>query len=407
VTFLERIPGYKPKTAWLRQIMAEWARHGYGDVQHHVRSDTLLCTRDGQTSRHALAPHFGHYMGQQWLERERSVEQAVLNMITERELQLRPTPDVSMLRPVVRDRAFGWFRDARQGATPSEAQSLARGPAIGQDHQVYLAIQRPEHRQLITRQQVDELGLNLSQALDRAQDNLLRISQPRWRAIGPDAWEGAWDDGFECSRLLLPEVVLPLDLAGEAVAITPLHNKLLVSTRRSTAGQRAILEAALQAGSVDSSWSSSHMLSLDARGRWQPYEPSHAAAQQLQRRLAVTIARSQYQQQQPLLTQALQSLGRPFEVTDYDTVETPDDLTSVAIWIKGHDTFLPRAQHLALIDPDHFSREQTLVVPWDLAVDYLAPHLNPVAGVEPPRYHATLFPSNEVLQSLRARQAAA
>ena len=57
-------------------------------------------------------------------------------MLAERDVQLNPAPDVSMLRPVIRDRAYGWFRDAQLDDAQRQSETLVRGPLIGRDHEV-------------------------------------------------------------------------------------------------------------------------------------------------------------------------------------------------------------------------------------------------------------------------------
>lgn len=407
VKFLERIPGHRSKAAWVHQLVAEWARQGYGDVQHDAAADMLVCNRQHLVSRHPLAAHHAHYLRQPWLARRQAVQQAVQQMLAERDVQLNPAPDVSMLRPVIRDRAYGWFRDAQLDDAQRQSETLVRGPLIGRDHQVYLALDHPTHLGLLTHRQLQGMGLDVTQALILAGDNLRRISGPQWRSIGPDALEGAWADGYDCSRLLLPDVINELGLPGRPVAITPVRGKLLVTSDRSVAGQRAVLETALQSMSDYTRWNSPHMLVLDNAALWQPYKPAVPPILALQQRLAVLIEQCHYQQQQPILVRHLQNLGQPIEVADYATYELDEQVMSVAVWTKGRQQFLPRAQHLALIDPAQPDGSHTVVVPWDVAFDYLAPDLVPVSGVVPPRYHVTAFPDDEVLQSLRAHQLAA
>ena len=221
-----------------------------------------------------------------------------------------------------------------------------------------------------------------------------------------------WQDEYEPSRLLLPELVRGLGLP-DPVALLPLRASLLVCSGRD---ELALAEMAAMAGRLVAGhrhWLSLAPLRLAESG-WQPFEPPPAVARAFEDLRRSGEARA-YQEQKALIEQRHAHAGGGAVVAAARLVRGDEDgaLVTRAWWPRGVEVLLPQVGQVALEVSGPAARlgvrdadgrdlgAQFLVVDWAALWTVAAGLLEPTAHA-PTRYRTLGFPDEAAIRRLRA-----
>ncbi len=309
---------------------------------------------------------------------------------------------VDRLMPVIRDRSHAWFCRAQIQSQFKEASFQLSDVLIGDDHRAFLVLDSPTQTQQADDGVLQSLNIGFDDAMARALQNLRDVSPDKWRPLGNVAFIGAWDDTFDCSRILLPDLIYRLSLAANPVALIPARGILLVTSSRSEAGQMMVLLAAKKLLEENSRWISAQMLEL-VNGRWQAYHPDAPQVRALQGELDMRMLASNYGQQKGLLEAQLKQAGQDIFVASFMAYQRENKAAfSVATWTHGVATWLPKAQFILFVKPRASDKPDVVTVSWDAAYTHLRPLMEIVPDVLPVRYQVLSFPDAAMLETLRA-----
>lgn len=311
--------------------------------------------------------------------------------------------DPAKLVPVIRDESYLWFCKAQMAASNITGDYRIQAIPVGDSLSASLALDSLTQTAQVTDEILTSMGMSFEDALVRATQNLRDMSPDKWHSVGPQAYLGAWDDWFDCSRILLPDLIYRLNLSGNPVALVPCRGVLLVTSDRSVAGQVAIFTAAKAIIEKNSRSVSAGLIVL-IDGHWQNFVPTDPAVLQLQHDIHVRFEDELYAQQKGLLEGQMQALGKDVFIASHSAYEKNGKVFSVATWSEGVEAWLPKTDYLMFVKPIDADANDLVCVTWDIAWDYLSPWMLEVPDVLPRRFHVLEYPSAEILDGLRANQ---
>ncbi|WP_241754625.1 hypothetical protein [Cupriavidus basilensis] len=317
-----------------------------------------------------------------------------------------------MLRPLIRSRSLIdeiRLHHLRTEGDPSTFE-VACLP-FGEDCVILLAVDYPETTSTLLNGPCASWQVTLGQALQIAGDNLRDHTSEAFVPVAQGVYQGAWSDGYEASRALLPDVLERVPVRGRPVFMMPTREVLLVTGDHDDAGQLRMVELSLQASRQGRTIS-------PAMFRYQPGGVAHAvptgsevshfvpAGEEAARHLA-HLARlyrkEEYDTQKAALDRLNERDGADVFLANYLLYGRQDDpLTSFSIttWTCGVETSLPRADRIALVRPDAGDgMGQTRVVGWQQALAMLGDLMEPEAQY-PARYRVKAFPDESRLALL-------
>jgi len=387
-----------------RDLVRAFAQRGYG----HARYDAQKFAIDLGTPQEPELMFLGNFYPE-YCQASRFRRSGVLGRLVD--LRIRSaaeakanTPSVDKLLPVIRDVSYTWFCQAQVRVVAKDAQHRITGVPIGNCHQAMLVLDSLTQTQQVDDATLAALNLGFDEAMAQAIHNLRGISPDKWRTVAPGAYMGAWDDIFDCSRILLTDLIYRLNLPQNPVALMPARGVLLVTSSTHAAGQLAILTLAAKLLDDNAHWISAQMLEL-TDGIWKPFAPSERSLRALQHRLHVRLQSSKYEQQKGLLEAQLAETGKDIFVATYMAYSKGDDVFSLATWSQGVEAWLPKADYIMFVKPGPEESHDAFSLPWDVAHQHAASWMVEVPDVLPLRYHVTQFPDAALLDQLRAQQA--
>jgi hypothetical protein len=293
------------------------------------------------------------------------------------------------LRPVLRPATFGLTRPAG-ATTPMSRPAL---PFLRE----FVVVDRPTSMAYVTRSSLDKWGVTEEQVFTRARSNLAGIAalpetEPPDGPVLLRFVESG--DAYFVARLLVYGWLASLAgrVGGRPVAFAPDQNTLIV-TDDSSDGLEGLFELVEKEYDAAVRGISPAAYTVDEHGEVVPYEaaPGHPLAR-IAHRAELMLAASEYSAQK----QWLDRVEEEAFVATFVVVQRPDEsLFSCATWGDNVHALLPKADFVG------FSRdtEKPFFVPWETV--QREAELQPVEGIDPPRYRVTEWPSDLVVNLLR------
>lgn len=118
--------------------------------------------------------------------------------------------------------------------------------AFGKDCAVLLAVDYPDSLSTLFNGIPDDWGITLDEALSIAIRNLRDETEDRFEEVAPGLHVGRWNDGYDISRVLLPDVLQRIPLQGQPVFMMPTRDVLLVVGDKDEHGIRHMIEVCFQ-----------------------------------------------------------------------------------------------------------------------------------------------------------------
>lgn len=264
-----------------------------------------------------------------------------------------------------------------------------------------IAIDHPEHMMTKTDGPAADWGVSLHEALDIARGNLREQEQEPFEPIAPGLFRANWQDCYDSSRALLPELVNRVPVSGRPVFLLATRDLMMVAGENDEAAQLAMFDIALEevkAGRAIS-W---ELLRHDDDGRIVVKEPSTEALRQKQSQLRVTLNQDAYHVQKQLLERVHEAHGVDIFVATYMAFAAGEEWISIASWTEGVDASIPQTDYLALVIPAE-DEPPIIRVPWNKAMAIVGDLLErDPRHLHPPRYLTRGFPSEAQLALLSA-----
>ncbi|MGZ3457292.1 MAG: hypothetical protein ACXU86_02185 [Archangium sp.] len=299
--------------------------------------------------------------------------------------------------PVVRGRTF--FEQLRlvvKGG--SEAAAPISWKPLGDFLGVGLAFDGPDTLRYLGPDELARWGISFDQALGVALENLRQRSTEPLEQLAPGTCQSSWEDNYAASRLLLDEVVRRCEVKGAPVVLVPHRDLLLITGSEDEDGLHQVASKALRAVMAPRA--------LDGRalrlapGGWVPFMPERLSnAWEDFRKLELFTRARDYAEQTQRLEKLYQEKGEDVFVAAYTPYQDEQGRSiSYAVWLKGVDTLLPRAEVIFFMDPALGEKAAPVgIARWEDVAKASGELLVPMEGLYPERYQVKGFPSAEQL----------
>ncbi|MYN05419.1 hypothetical protein GTP41_25310 [Pseudoduganella sp. DS3] len=285
---------------------------------------------------------------------------------------------------------------AARGYSPLLFRPLCEGLEVG------LVYQRGSVVHRVAQAHLDAWDMNEEAAFEAAFANLRARSSLPLQSSPQGVFGGLWDDGYDSSRMLLPELFSGLVSHGRPVAMVPTRGLLMVCSDKNDIALEAMLKAAIDAMREEKMLTPRMLRLVD--GRWQPFVP--AALSRRLNSLAKYAESNDYRLQKELLKARTAASGQDLYVATYMVGKTGPEQrrTSACTWTRGVPSLLPKTDLLCFTDPA--SGAPPITVSWDEALPVIGALLQRTDDC-PPRYLADGFPNALQLAQLAEYAAAA
>lgn len=378
--------------------MIEAARSaGYREPLDYLPDEFRL--RHGDGAYFNLHNAFRDYRNAERPKKSAVIEGYVATLLRSRDKASRSLDEVRpLLRPVIRNLAM--LEEVRLHHLRSEAgaggyEVVHR--ALGRDCVILLAIDHPESTSTLTKGPEQSWGISMDEALTIAQDNLRASTAEAFEEIVPGLYIGRWNDGYEVSRALLPDVLQRAPIKGQPVFMIPTNDVLLVAGDRDEPALRQMVELSFKAQESGRAVSSQMFTYQDQR-----VVAFKSTDEALLARLATLdhlLLQGAYHAQKELLDKIHEERSEDLFVASYMLYELADSggrTFSMCSWTQTVDSLLPRTDRVALVElgPDGVSN--TRLVEW-AELEGKAGTLLEQVSLYPPRYRTLGFPSKAQL----------
>ncbi|SFG78204.1 hypothetical protein SAMN05518865_11879 [Duganella sp. CF458] len=305
---------------------------------------------------------------------------------------------VRHLLPIVRNSAERGqaMLAAARGYSPLLYRPICEGLEMG------LAFHRGTVVHRVARAHLEAWDMTEDAAFEAAFANLRARSTAPLLPSPQGVFGGGWDDGYDSSRMLLPELIEAAVPEGRPVAMVPTRGMLMVCSDKNEVAMDAMLKAAISAMREEKMVMPRLLRLVD--GRWQIFVPPS-----LTRRLnslAKYVEGNDYRLQKELLKAHEWASGRNRCVVTYLVGKLgPEQVrTSACTWTRDMPSLLPKTDLLYFADPA--SIEPPITVTWEAAMPIVGALMQRTDDY-PPRYYVEGFPNEVQLAQLADIAAAA
>lgn len=322
------------------------------------------------------------------------------------DFRMEPEPSAAVLAearhrllPSVRSQTYlagGRFQRLEAGSG-DESLAPATAGTLGGELVILLVLDYPRSIKTLQVKTLEAWGIGVQEALAIAVPNLRARTEGGLKKVRNGVYASEWKDNYDATRILLPEIIRDVKVAGRPVALLPHRDSLLVTGEDDARGLQYLAEQA--AASFETHHRvSARPLVLDG-GMWRDLEvpASHPAraAFALHRRRSESI---DYQVQQTGLTAMFEREGLDVFIATYTLVTIEGRPVSYCIWMDDLPGLLP------LVDAIVFTRGNvTIGFAYWSDVQRAAGALMARTDHEPPRWQVESFPSQDVLAAMPLR----
>jgi len=279
------------------------------------------------------------------------------------------------------------------------AQSKIAQIQLAEGLSVLLVIDLPSSMIQVTESQLKSWGVPFDQALADATNNLRNITdESKWTQMGDGVWFGQWDDSYESSRLLLPDLIYRLGVS-DPIAMVPFRNTLFVTSAGNLQGMERVARFINENYEGSRKHLAFEVLELDGVN-W------HTAATQPDSLAKVRILdrHGAYSQQKTLLEQYYATRNENVFVANFNAMERDDGtVLSYVTWSKTVDALLPKADLVIFIDMEDETKRYQMS--WNTAFENFTALMEPTSDI-PQRWRVRSYPDDGDLQALVEKNAA-
>ncbi|KQZ30478.1 hypothetical protein ASD58_10745 [Duganella sp. Root1480D1] len=305
---------------------------------------------------------------------------------------------VRHLLPIVRNSAERGqaMLAAARGYSPLLFRPICEGLEMG------LAFHRGTVVHRVARAHLEAWDMTEDAAFEAAFANLRARSTAPLLPSPQGVFGGGWDDGYDSSRMLLPELIEAAVPEGRPVVMVPTRGMLMVCSDKNEVAMDAMLKAAISAMREEKMVMPRLLRLVD--GRWQIFVPPS-----LTRRLnslSKYVEGNDYRLQKELLKAHEWASGRNRCVVTYLVGKLgPEQVrTSACTWTRDMPSLLPKTDLLYFADPA--SLDPPITVTWEAAMPVVGALMQRTDDY-PPRYYVEGFPNEVQLAQLADIAAAA
>lgn len=306
-----------------------------------------------------------------------------------------------LLRPVIRN--LSMLEEVRLHQVRTEGWDAPRAAvyqALGKDCVTLLAVDYPETTSTLTEGPKENWGVSLDEALAVAVSNLREATPDAFDEIVPGLYVGRWNDGYDTSRVLLPDVLQRAPIKGRPVFMIPTRDVLMVAGDRDEESIRHMVEVSFKA--MESGRNVSSQVYTYEDQRIVPFISQDETLKARMASLEHRLLQGNYHAQKEQLDAIHEAHKTDVFVASYKLFELKDSdgkTFSMCSWTETVDTLLPKTDRVALVQLQPDGTAQTQVVEWDELEAKLGDLLVP-ADLYPARYRTLGFPTAAQLSQL-------
>lgn len=306
----------------------------------------------------------------------------------------------SHLMPTLRGRGtMEYLRLMELGKQPSAPSGSLAFP-FSSDTVLMLVYDGEHMMQSFGAAQLEQWGVTAEEALAAAMDTLRDASVDRFAQIEHGLYAGDWNDAYDSSRLLLPD--LAHRIAGaNPVAMVPARGTLLLASGNDVDAVRAMVALSQRIANDETRPVSALMYRYEG-GRPVEHVPQDEIARNALANLQRQYLYGDYAAQKETLDELHEKSGTDIFVASYKVMrdETKDVEYSLCSWTNGVDSLLPRTDRVALVVYEGDEMQELLMLPWDALHAACAELMTPVPDAYPERYLVTAFPDLALVRPL-------
>lgn len=265
-----------------------------------------------------------------------------------------------------------------------------------------LVIDYPGCMQHVTLENLREWELSLDEALGLGLENLRDCTEPAFKELQPGVYISTWQDDYDSSRILLPDLAETLSLKGEPVYTTPARNLLLITGSQDIPGLKALLTHTEKLFSEQPRPINPTPILLSKEGLVDFTVAISSPLYNDIQRLRLLTASFYYEGQKEQLEKLYEKKELDYFVANYTVTqnEQTGSFSSYAVWSKGIATILPKSETVMFFDPDKPEKDQLVGnIEWTKVWAELGDKMLDT-GHFPVRYYVNTFPSDEQLARL-------
>jgi hypothetical protein len=307
------------------------------------------------------------------------------------------------LLPGVRD-AFLFEALRLQAAADGAIYQAPSGFALGSRLWLAAFLDYPDSTSAVTLSDLKSWDSPSVRCIELGLENLRARSHQGLVEIQPGTYHSPWQDCYDPARLLLREVLAPLELQGDPVAFAPNWNHLFVTGSEDLEGLVGCLGLSIKILAQEPRPMSALPL-VRRGGEWVDLElPRGHHVEPLLRKARVLELNQVYADQAGLIEKLHERNNTDLYVAKYNAVrdEKSGEHDSWAVWSRGVATLLPCTERVVFFDNERPEPQRIVAnVPWRIAALHCGSLLQE-AGFTPRRYLVSEFPSPQQLDAMRA-----
>ena len=311
----------------------------------------------------------------------------------------------SALMPVLRNRSQGDYLRLLALREPQRPVLAQACQALGEDAVIMLAWDTESAMAIIGQNHLDQWGVTFDTALAVAIDNLRARTQHQFLPLGNGLLLGEWDDAYDSSRLLLPDLLYRACEGGEPLVMVPTRGRMLLASSNNLAGQLAMVALADKLAQEEGRLVSSLMYGV-RQGKIVVHQPTDTAVAQALLGFQSMLCAHYYKEQKDEWDQSNQSTGDDIFIAScmLKQPEGSERVVTLSAWTQGVDTLLPRTDIVAMVIPDNddvADSGSVKMLAWQDALD-VGGHLMQEIDCYPVRYRVRDFPDSQQLAAAPA-----
>lgn len=307
------------------------------------------------------------------------------------------------LMPVVRSRAQGDYLRLVALAQPERQQVNDAYRSLDDDTIIMLAYNTDSHMAIVGQAVLAQWGVTFDAALTAAMDNLRECTPYSFTDLGDGLLMGEWQDDYDSSRLLLPDLLSRVCKDAEPLAMIPSRGRFLLASSHNVAGQLRMISLADQLVQDEGRLVSATMYRIE-QGKIVVFQPSDAAVAGALAHFQQLMRAHHYELQKEQWDRVNDSIGEDIFVATCMLIKSKDGqrVTSAASWTRGVNTLLPRTDVVAMVELDDAGGESTTkMLAWNDALAICGELMQEV-DCYPVRYRVQAFPAAQHLESAPA-----
>lgn len=310
----------------------------------------------------------------------------------------------------VRQQLMPVIRTAAQNEMMRLSQLLEAGHSNGYDNFLFrrlsadsvmmIAHDRPDSMMMVNKDTLEKWGVSFEEAWQACLDNLRAASPEKPNRLEAGVIHCLWDDSYDSSRILLPDLINRCGAGNDPVIMIPTRNCLLLAPVNNIQAQERMLGYADQALTEQGRFVSALMYRYQGN-ELVPYQPTDPTVARKLHDMRLHLLLADYTPQRELLEKIDQKNGHDLFHATFKVFQskTHSGLVSLGSVAKNGIGTLPQVDVVAfsIVKPD--GQPGIKLVAWDDALAIGDGWLALDEQYYPSRYRVTGFPAQDKLDA--------